>query len=249
MSMDTPCSRQKVIDYFMERMNSKMKKVLAICLMMVMVVSMSATAFAAPNGFVSSPSGNAAPTVVGFDPSDDDCTANLVITPYGDKHELPDALRTLFEKAYNDIVNTKNLTTLNEALAKLAASKNIDGTKLAVSDLFDIHVTGCAYHEGHADFDVTLDADTLSHFVALLHMNQKGEWELVTDAEVVNNGEHLKFSVDAFSPFAVVVDTTTGSGDAPQTGDNSMIHIYAIVMAVSALAFVFVLVKSKKQSV
>ena len=226
-----------------------MKKVLAICLMMVMVLSMSVNVFAASGGFVSSPSVNPAPKVVDFDPSDEECTAQLVITPYGDRHDLSDVLRAMLEKAYNSIVNSDDLTKLNAELAKIAADKNIVGTDLAVSDLFDIHVTGCDYHDEHVDFDITLDVDTLSHFVGLLHMNKDGVWELVTDAEVVNNGEHLKFSVDSFSPFAIVVDASSGTLDAPQTGDNSMIHIYAIIMVVSALAIVVITVKSRKQKV
>lgn len=226
-----------------------MKKVLAICLTMVMVMSMSATVLAAPGGFVSSPSGNPAPTVVDFDPSDDDCTGRLVITLYGDRYDLSDALRSLFEKAYKSIVNSDDLTNLNAELAKIAANKNIAGADLAVSDLFDIHVTGCDYHDEHVDFDITLDADTLNRFVGLLHMNKDGVWELVTDAEVVNNGEHLKFSVDSFSPFAIVVDTSSGTSVAPQTGHNSMIHIYLIVMALSTLAVIGIAVKSKKQRV
>lgn len=225
-----------------------MKKVLAICLIMVMVVSMSVTSFAAPNGFVSSPSGNPAPRLISFDPSNDQCTAELVITPYSDRHELTDALRTMFVKAYNEIVGSDDLTKLNAELAKIAADKKIAGKDLAVSDLFDIHVTGCDYHDEHVDFDITLDADTLNRFVGLLHMNKDGEWELVTDAEVVNNGKHLKFSVDSFSPFAIVVDTGV-EGGGPQTGGNSMIHIYAIIMAVSALAIVVIAVKSRKQRV
>lgn len=226
-----------------------MKKVLAICLMMVMVLSMSVNVFAASGGFVSSPSGNPAPTVVSFKPSDDDCTAQLVVTPYGDKHDLSDALRAMFEKAYNEIVNSGDLTKLNADFAKLVADRNLTADKLAVGDLFDIHVSGCDYHDEHVDFDITLDVDTLSHFVGLLHMNKDGVWELVTDAEVINNGEHLKFSVDSFSPFAIVVDTSSVTPDSPQTGDNSMIHIYAIVMAVSALAIVVITVKSRKQKV
>ena len=224
-----------------------MKKVLAICLMIVMVVSMSVTSFAAPGGFVSSPSGNPAPTVVDFDPSNDNCTGWLVITPYGDREDLSDVLRSLLEKAYNDIVNSDDLTKLNAELAKIAADKNIEGQNLAVSDLFDIHVTGCDFHDGHFGFDITLDADKLSSFVGLLHMNKNGEWELVADAKVVNNNEHLQFSVDSLSPFAIVVDTTIDGGDAPQTGDNSMIYIYVILMAASALALVTILLKNKKK--
>lgn len=226
-----------------------MKKVLAICLMMVMVLSMSVTVFAASGGFVSSPSGNPAPSVVSFNPSNDACTGRLVITPYGDRHGLPDALRTMLEKAYKEIANSDDLTKLNAELAKIAADKGIDGADLAVSDLFDIHVTGCDYHDEHADFDITLDADTLNRFEGLLHMNKDGVWELVADAEVINNGEHLKFSVDSFSPFAIVVNTGVDTPDSPQTGDNSMIHIYAIIMAVSALAIIVIAVKSKKQRV
>lgn len=226
-----------------------MKKVVAICLMMVMVLSMSVNVFAAPGGFVSSPSGNPAPEVVIFTPSDDDCKGRLVVTAYGDRHDLSEALREMLEKAYDSIVNSDDLTKLNAELAKIAADKNIGGADLAVSDLFDIHVTGCDYHDGHVGFDITLDADALSHFVGLLHMNKDGEWKLVTDAEVVNNGEHLKFSVDSFSPFAIVIDTSSGTPDAPPTGDNSMIHIYAIIMAVSAIAIIVIAVKSKKQRV
>lgn len=226
-----------------------MKKVLAICLMMVMVLSMSVNVFASLGGFVSSPSGNPAPTVVGFEPSDDDCTGRLVVTSHGDRHDLSDALRAMFEKAYNSIVNSDDLTKLNAELAKIAADKNIAGADLAVSDLFDLHVTGCDYHDEHVEFDITLDADTLSYFVGLLHMNKDGVWELVADAEVVNNGEHLKFSVDSFSPFAIVVDTSSGTPDAPQPGDNSMIYVYATIAAVAAIAVVVSVVKSKKQRV
>lgn len=224
-----------------------MKKVLAICLMMVMVVSMSVTAFAAPGGFVSSPSGNPAPTVEKFDPENDGCTAKLVITPYAERNTLPDDLKALIEKAYASIAESDDLTKLNSDLASLVASKGIAADKLAVSDLFDARITDCDVHEGHMNFDITLKADTLKKFVGLLHMNKNGEWELVTDAKVTNTGEHLEFSIDSFSPFAIVVDTTVEGGDAPQTGDNSMIHIYVILMAVSALALVVILIKNKKQ--
>jgi len=173
-----------------------MKKLLAICLMVVMVVSMSATAFAATDGFVSSPSGNAAPGLVSFKSSDEDCTATLNITPYGDRHDISDTLRNMLEKAYEDIAGSTDLTKLNPDLSKIAADKNIDGKDLAVSDLFDIHAAGCDYHEEHADFDIILDAATLKGFVGLLHMNKDEKWEFVDNAKVVNNGEHLKFSVD-----------------------------------------------------
>lgn len=224
-----------------------MKKVLAICLIMVMLVSMNVNVFAAPGAFVSSPSGNPVPRLISFDPSDDDCTAQLVITPYSNRDTLPTALNELIKKAYGEVAASTDLTKLNSDLAKLAADKNIKGTNLAVSDLFDIHVTGCDYHEEHVDFNITLEADTLKRFVGLLHMNKDGEWELVSNAEVVNNGKQLKFSVDSFSPFAIVVDTTADGTGGPQTGDNSMIHIYVTIMAVSAVAILVIVAKNRKQ--
>lgn len=245
-----------------------MKKVLAICLMAVMVVSMVVSVIAAPGGFVSSPSGNPAPIVIDFMCNSANCTGKLVITPYGERQTLSDYLREMSEKAYDLIAQSTDLTELNADLAKVAADRNIAGKNLAVSALFDIHVTGCDNHEEHVDFDITLDAESLHSFVGLLHMNKDGIFELVSDAKVVNNGEHLQFSVDSFSPFAIVVETEDdasgegsgnvsgnvsgegsgdASGDTPQTGDNSMIHIYAIIMVVSAVALVVITVISKKK--
>ena len=220
-----------------------MKKVLLVCLTIALMMSMTLTAFAAPGAFISSPTGNEAPGKVEFNPADEDCTADLVITPYGDKNELPAALKELIEKAYDSIKGTNDLTTLNAALAKLAKDKKIKGSDLAVSDLFDIHVTGCDYHDEHKDFDIVLSSDTLKNFVALLHMNKDGKWELVTDAKVLKGGDHLAFSVDGFSPFAIVVNT----GKPAQTGDNSMVPLYIAIMAVSAVAIVAVLVIAKKK--
>lgn len=223
-----------------------MKKVLVLCLMLALVVGMSMNVFAVSDGFVSSPSVNPAPTVVSFTPSNEQCTATITITAYADKSELPDELLALFEKAYSDIADCDDLTKLNSALAKIASDKGINGADLAVSDLFDIHVVGCDYHDGHVDFEVTLDVEALSRFVGLLHMNKDGEWELVEDAEVVKDGDHLKFSVDSFSPFAVVVDTSVKDA-TPQTGDSNMIYVYVAVMAVSALAVLLIVIKRNKQ--
>ncbi len=220
-----------------------MKKVLVICCALLMVMSMGAVAFAAPGSFVSSPTGNQAPTVVEFEAADEECTAELVITPYSDRDELPEAIQEMIEKAYGEIRSTTDLTTLNAALAELAESLKIAGTDLAVSDLFDIHMTGCDYHEEHKDFDIVLSSDMLHNFVGLLHMNADGEWELIDNAKVVN-GEHLVFSVDAFSPFAIVVEEE----GAAQTGENSHIWLYVAIMAASAAAMVIVWKASKKQT-
>ncbi len=220
-----------------------MKKVLVVLLTVVMMMSMTVTVFAA-GGFVSSPTVQQAPGVISFEPADDDCTGRLVITPYGERDELTTAQRTFFEKAYNEIKGSTNLTELCAALKKIAANKKIKAKNLAVSELFDIHVTGCDYHDEHYDFDVVLDPESLKNFVALIHMNKEGNWEVVEGAKVIANGDHLAFSVDSFSPFAIVINN---SAKPSQTGDNSLIPVYATVMAVSALAIVVILAKSKKR--
>ena len=221
-----------------------MKKLLVICLAAVLMLSMGLVAFAAPNGFANSPSGTTGPDVVEFKPAADDCTANLLITPYSEKQELAKEFKDMINKAYETITTTNDMTKLNSDFAALVQKKGLKSENLGVSDLFDIHVEGCLTHEGHVEFDIVLDADTLSHFVALLHMNKDGVWELVEDAKVINNGEHLAFSVESFSPFAIVVDTTAAE---PQTGDSSMIYLYASVMALSAAALVFVAIRARKQ--
>ena len=224
-----------------------MKKLLVICLALIMVLSASAAVFAAP-GFVPSPSKEKAPQAITFTPKDEDCTAKLVITPHEEKKDLPEALEKLMDTAYTTVKGSGDLTKLNEDLKKIAADAGISSDKLAISDLFDIHVTGCDFHEGHTDFDITLSADLLEHFVGLLHMNKDGKWELVKDAKVTGNGDHLAFSVESFSPFAIVVDTTDLGGEA-QTGDNSNIYLYLAIMTLSAIALVVIWRKVRKQSV
>jgi LPXTG-motif cell wall-anchored protein len=225
-------------------MTPKMKKILVICLILIMVASASVAVFAAPNGFLSSPSGRPGPTIVSFDPSNDECTAELIITPYGDRHTLPEALLALIERAYKEVVNNADdLTSLNGDFAKHVAKKKLSSKDLAVSDLFDVRPEGCDFHDGHYDFDITLAAESLEHFVGLLHMNKNGEWEFIDNARVTHNGDHLEFSVESLSPFAIVVDVS----DGPQTGDNTMLYISLIMMIASAMALVFVLIKSKKQ--
>ena len=81
-----------------------MKKLLVIGIVIVMLVSATLTAFAAPDGFITSPSGKPGPEIITFDPRDDECTAELIITPFGERQDLPDFLQSLIEKAYDSIV-------------------------------------------------------------------------------------------------------------------------------------------------
>ena len=222
-----------------------MKKLLAILLAMLVVASMSINVFAAPGGFVKSPSKNMAPIFVDFSPKDEDCTSTLIITGYGDKNKLPQNMQDLMNDAYQSIIGSGELTKLLTELEAYVQQHNIDGKNLAISDLFNMYTDGCDNHEGHKEFDVTLGADTLKNFVGLMFMDENGKWHWVADAKVVNDGKNLQFTGMGSGAYAIVVDTTDGTSAG--TGDSSIIVICAAVMAVSAAALVFVLIKGKKQ--
>ena len=226
-----------------------MKKVLAICLMLVMIVSVSVTAFADPGAFLISPSKNRAPEVVSTEKESDDCTAEIVITPYSERDKLPDDQRKNLEDAYSEIVGTTDLTKLTKDLEELAKKLGVDPSDLAVSDLFNAHYTGCDGHDDHGYIKVAVTADTLKNYVGLL-VRKGDKWELDKTANLKeeNGQKYLYFHFDEPAPYAVVVNGGL-SGNLSQTGDNSLIYVYAIIMAVSAIAIVVIAIKSRKQKV
>lgn len=221
-----------------------MKKVLVVFLSFVMLASMSLTVFAAPGVFVTSPSGNPAPKLDSFTPGSSDCNGKLIITPYSERDTLPSDQKDAIEKAYKSIASTDDVSTLNSELSKISSGKAREAAKLAVSDLFNAHIEGCTEHEKHVGSEVVLSAETLERFVALIRFNDNGEWEIVSSAEVINDGKSLKFSSDSFGPFAIVVNTQI---DTPRTGDATMTYVCVTVMALCALALVVIAVKSRKQ--
>lgn len=221
-----------------------MKKILVVSLMVAVLLVASVGAVAASSGFVSSPSGGSAPELVQGKNVSEDCEAILEITPYSERNDLPETLRVKMEAAYEQIIAAVNLDEMSPKLAEIAKNMNINAEDLAVSDLFDIYYTDCVEHDAHGQFDIVLKADALKRFVALLHL--KGDtWELVENAEVkeVNGELHLYFSVEDFSPFAVVVNAS----GTPATGESIMIYVSVAVMIVSAAVIVFVVVKSRKK--
>ena len=188
-------------------MKNKIKMVMAVCLMMIFILCMNANVFAAGT-FIPSPSVKPVPVCMSFEALSEGCNGSLKITAYSERDTLDAETKALFENAYASIVNTDDLTRLNADFAELIENKNIDSKNLAVSDFFDASVVDCVNHEEHTGFNIILKADSLEKFAGFLHMNKKGEWELVKDAEVIKNGEQLKFSIDTLSPFAIVVDTS-----------------------------------------
>lgn len=224
----------------LERTNI-MKKILIFILAAVMLATMSVTAFAEPGSFVISPSKNKAPVIIEISNGSHECTAKLVITPYADRATLNDEKRTAIEGAYDQIVETDDLTTFNASFAKYVKDNGYVAEDLAVSDLFDVSYYACDLHNEHGAFTITLQADTLSGFVGLLHLHN-GEWQYIDNAKV--DGDMVTFTVDDLSPFAIVVDTN--GHKPPVTGDSFNWWIYVALMIVSAASLAVVGYKLKK---
>ncbi len=223
-----------------------MKKIFVLLLVVVMSLSVSVSAYAAPNGFTVSPGANLAPELVEFDKESLDCLARLVVTAYVDRFSLPDDTRALIEKAYADIVAADDLSVLSDELRALAGTLGVDTKLLAVSDLFDISYYDCDDHSGHGGFSLVLKPETLQGFVGLLHLKD-GKWDLVENAKIEADGAHLSFSVDTLSPFAIVVQSEEGSEKPPASGDRIPVGAIAmLVVSVCAGAVVLVSYKKKK---
>lgn len=230
-----------------------MKKVLVLFLVAVMVASASISAFATDlGGFISSPSLKPAPELVSAENEDEACDAKLVITAYADRDTLSEKARKSIEEAYTIIRGTKDLSTLNEIVAKIAKQLGVEVTDLAVSELFDIDANGCTgEHDDHGHFDITLKAETLENFVCLLHY-YNGEWRVIENALVTQNGEHLEFEEKEFSPFAIVVYTGDEDIDVPVSGDDTKVGVIvaAAVAGVAVLSaivfFILFLIKKEK---
>ena len=212
-----------------------MKKALSVVLALVLCLTFTMSAAAAPGVFLSSPSGNPAPQLIEGVNEDEDCEAKIVITPYSERDTLPAEKRELMEKVYDMILDAEHIGELNSAIEALAKKKGIPVESLAVSDLFDVSYYNCADadHEEHGYFRIKFKADTLKNFVGLLHYTGN-KWELVEGAKVEGN-VYLTFRVDDLSPFAIVVNTGVDAGDN-QTGEEFP-WIYVVGMAVSAVGF------------
>lgn len=222
-----------------------MKKVLALVIAVVMVMVLSVTAVAAPGNFVSSPSGNSAPELESATNESEDCTADVIITSYADRDKLSAAAKKALEDAYNQIVNSDDLSDLCAALKNAAKAAGVDTADLAVSDLFDMHYIDCITHNDHGAFTITFKAGTLENFVGLMQYIN-GEWKLVEGATVDKDRTKLTFTADELSAMAIVVAAET---DKPQTGDTFPWG-YVVLLAGSAVGLAVVgavALKNKKK--
>ncbi len=202
-----------------------MKKITALLIMAVMLLTLNVTAFA---GFVSSPSANLAPDVLEFETLTDGCSAAITITSYADRSILSDEEIEILEKAYKQIAGTESNKTLEDAMKKIAEAKGFNAEDLSVSDLFFVSYDDCEPHEndGHKGFKITLKADTVGNLAGLLYFD--GEtWKSIEILEYDAENGTVTVIVDALGCFAFVVDKYS----APVTGDSSNAFLWMIVAA------------------
>ena len=218
-----------------------MKKIVLICLVILMTLSLTSVVFAA-DAFISSPFKTGAPELVSAKNRSEGCVAVLSITAYADRASLSGKVLEKFEYVYGVLRGETEDLDFSALLAQIAEEKGIDVNDLAISDFFDISCGDCQGHDDHKEFDIVLKAEALDKFVCLVHY-YNGSWLIVDDAEVTHEGTHLEFTEEEFSPFVIVVNT----GDASLTDDNSRFPWWWIIIILLVIATsIYVSIKWKK---
>ncbi len=208
-----------------------MKKIAVSLMAVLLVLTMTVSVFAAGN-FVSSPSVQDGPTMVNF-VFTGDCDGKLVLTPYSERQSLTGEALTVFEGAYEQIKDSKDLTKL---FPGVKIPEGMAG--LAVGDLFYVDYSGCDDHDSHNPFTATIKPE-ISDNIAGVYVQVNGEWIAV---EYKINGGELEITSDYYGPYAIVV----GTDSVPGTGD-SFPWGYLVTMVVSAAGLVVIAIASKKQ--
>ena len=213
-----------------------MKKIVTSVMVLALILSMGLSVFAAPGGFLVSPGTKPTPTLL--EGAISDCDGELVVTPYSERHNLPDDERELLEDAYDQIRANKDLSKLCPELEEIAKTNKHNVKRYAVKELFNVGYKGCEDHDDHDDYRAVLKPESTKNFVALLTLVD-GKWIVVEDVKV--DGDHLIVNGAYYGPYAMVVNTGSGA-----TGDNFP-WIYVVLMAVSAAGLVALAVVYKKR--
>lgn len=200
-----------------------MKKILSCLLVVMLIFSLSAAAFA--DNFVNSVANAGAPEIAAATDADgNDTAAAIVITPNDEADTLEEAQQTELKSAFDSLSNAADLKELNNELKEAAGDRNI-----AISDLFEV----TAKEEVKFPLTLTLVNKNLANFVGVIHFVD-GQWVWV-DSEV--DGENVKVTVDSLGAFAIVVAVEEAA--SAQTGETVPYGfiIGAVVLAGAAAWF------------
>ncbi len=251
-----------------------MKRVLSVILAVVLVCSLSVSAFAAAD-VNKSVTAKPAPELVVPDASNPNIVAEilkdeevihsvlhseLIVTPYVDAHDAPhDIITERLLAAFAEITAVDSVGELHDDLEAIAKEIDKDYTadNLVVTDLFDVYIAGEAARHFNASDDhylrITLKTGIAPDAVppTVLYNCTGEKWDLVDDANIVNNGDGtvtIKFYDLCPVLFLSAVDKET-----PDTGDSSDALLWGGVAAVAAVGCVvlsvFAFRKRKEDSV
>ena len=215
-----------------------MKKIWTLLTALVLVAAMGSVAFAAPNNFAKSPEAQDNLKVYDYE-SLDDCEGEIILTPYRNRETLDERNREQLEEARREAEEASSVAELAPEVKEIAKELGLSTERLAVADLFDLHVNDCIEHlstvtgveADHGRFIIRLNNGLASRYVCLLSYAE-GEWMVVDNAHIEKNNL-LKFQTDRFGAFAMIVKTDEGR-DTPPTGSDWTDH-WAVWASASVL--------------
>ena len=213
-----------------------MKKLIILLIVVAVACVMGISAFAAPGGFVESPSNNGAPTLVA-----EDSDVGVAVTAYRERANKLSADRiSVFENAYKSVVSYTDVSSMTSELPKAANKVKVDPADLAVSDLFFVTV------EGKSSAKASVKSNTFDNFVALIRYDGSA-WSVV-DSELKDENT-VSFTASA-GVYAVVVST----GATPQQSKKGCFGSIEgagvlCIAATAAIAAAFVFEGKKKEQI
>lgn len=173
-----------------------------------------------------------------IDELDDDC---IVITPVSeaeDSDEIPDEARETLLEVYDD------LTDGDMELPYDLVDENIDPEDMVIRDLIDISLI-CDEHSEYLEegnylritFDLGVDPDT----DVIVMVYSDGQWYPAID--VINNGDG---TVTVILDRVGVVAFSVAVRDSVQTGDNTNLLLWTVLLIASAAALVALVILRRK---
>lgn len=167
----------------------------------------------------------------------EDCLAITSVGNAEDSEDIPDDSRKMLSFVYEQ---------LTDGSMTLPYDPGVDAENMVIRDLYDVSWL-CSDHPGvvapegimvELTFDLGISAD--EEVVVMSYKN--GEWANIVS--VTNNGDGTVTCV--FENFCPVAISVSNGYVTPSTGDDSNVMLWVGLLAVSAVALVFLVVKRRK---
>ncbi len=248
-----------------------MKKILACVLSMVMLLTCTVTAMAAPNDFVPSIEQKPGPGLVQQQTQDGRPgygiivmpdgkeiavpESDIIITPIGDADKAEDDVREALENALESIKDADSLEEIIKNIQDLldTLADGTDADDLVITDLFHVGVTNDYKELLDKGGKLQLKFDGLSGLIAAMKKDN-GKWSSLLDGLFKDNGDGTyTLIIDSEGVFAflrdagkVDVDYSDPEQSSPQTGDMTVLMIVSALTLIACAAAMFAFVKKQQ---